>query len=295
MQVRILHKNPILSVLAARQYETGHHSAIMNSAGMDFQPGRLWSLWDMLHSYFPIYQIALSLQSLRATALFFKDSVHKNASQSEVESFRVLLPEIQQRCLEYGLTHTSELAGCVINRPLPATYADIFSELNHLNDSLSNELKKEAVFRVPPDQKKYYEQDDLFGTKVAAAFPSCERDIRKAGNCYALGQEDSCVHHLMLVLERGLNALATKVGVSGHHANWQVIINEIEKKLKSLPRGPGLDFYRQVNAQFGFLKEAYRNHSSHANDDPYDMAKALSILNHVKEFMQTIEKGGLTE
>jgi hypothetical protein len=58
----------------------------------------------------------------------------------------------------------------------------------------------------------------------------------------------------MMVLERGLNALATKVGVSGHHSNWQVIINESEKKLKSLPRGPDLDFYREVNAQFGFLK-----------------------------------------
>jgi hypothetical protein len=27
----------------------------------------------------------------------------------------------------------------------------------------------------------------------------------------------------MMVLERGLNALATKVGVSGHHSNWQVV------------------------------------------------------------------------
>jgi hypothetical protein len=50
-----------------------------------------------------------------------------------------------------------------------------------------------------------------------------------------------------------------------------------------------------VNAQFGFLKEAYRKHSAHARDDPYDMPKALSIFNHVKEFMQEIEKGGLKE
>jgi hypothetical protein len=100
----------------------------------------------------------------------------------------------------------------------------------------------------------------------------------------------------MLVLERGLNALATKVGVSFHYADWQVLINEIEKKLKSgMPRGSELDFYRHVNAQFGFLKEAYRKHSAHARDDPYDMPKALSIFNHVREFMQEIEKGGLRE
>jgi len=108
---------------------------------------------------------------------------------------------------------------------------------------------------------------------------------RKAGN----------LRHF--VLERGLNALADKVLVSYHYADWQKIIGQVESKLKSgaLPRGPELDFYRHVNAQFGFLKEAYRKHSAHARDDPYDMEKALSILNHVRSFMQELAKGGLSE
>jgi len=45
-----------------------------------------------------------------------------------------------------------------------------------------------------------------------------------------------------------------------------------------------------VNAQFGFLKVAYRNHSEHAHDDLYGMPKALHILNQVKEFMRMLEK-----
>lgn len=130
---------------------------------------------------------------------------------------------------------------------------------------------------------------------MAAAFPSCERDIRKAGSCYALEQEDACVHHLMLVLERGLNALAAKVGVPYQRSNWQNIINQIASKLKSAPKGTERDFYVEVNAQFGFLKDAYRNHSEHARDDRYDMPKALSILNHVLGFMQALEKGGLSK
>jgi hypothetical protein len=44
-----------------------------------------------------------------------------------------------------------------------------------------------------------------------------------------------------------------------------------------------------------FLKVAYRNHSEHAHDDPYDMEKAASILIHVREFMQELAKGGLSE
>lgn len=62
-----------------------------------------------------------------------------------------------------------------------------------------------------------------------------------------------------------------------------------------MTRGPKLDLYREVNAQFGFLKVAYRNHAQHAHDNLYDMEKALHILNHVREFMQQLVKEGLSE
>ena len=62
----------------------------------------------------------------------------------------------------------------------------------------------------------------------------------------------------MLALERGLNALAGKVGVSYQRTNWQEIINNVALQLKSMVRGKERDFYLEVNAQFGFLKDAYR-------------------------------------
>jgi len=80
-----------------------------------------------------------------------------------------------------------------------------------------------------------------------------------------------------------------------HHSSWQSVITNIDTKTKTLPRGPNLDFYREVNAQFGFLKVAYGNHSEHAHDDLYDMAKALHIFNHARFFMQALEKGGVSE
>ena len=40
---------------------------------------------------------------------------------------------------------------------------------------------------------------------------------------------------------------------------------------------------------------AYRKHSAHARDDFYDLPKALHIFNHVKDFMQVIAKGGLSD
>jgi hypothetical protein len=249
----------------------------------------------MLQSYFPIYETALSLQSLRSIAQALKgpSSISPTVPSSEAERFRALLETVHQKCTDYNFNHTAELAKCTMDRPSPETNTELFYELDHLNDSLSYELKKEAIFRVPPERKDSYGRDDLFGPKVAHAFPSCARDIREAGNCYALGQGDACVHHLMLVLERGLNVLATKLEVPYERTNWQVIIQNNASKLKL--RGQEFDFHREANSQLGFLKDAYRNHSEHARDDFYDMKKAGSILDHVRDFMQGLEKGGLSE
>lgn len=254
----------------------------------------------MLHSYFPIYQIALDLEALRGTAKVLKDHSRYSSKPSEVSDsvatdFTSLLKTIHQKCLEYGLIDTSDMANRLLDGVAPDTYAGMFADLNHLNGSLSNQLQKEAVFRVEAGLKKYYEQDDLFGPEVVKAFPSCGWDVQRAGSCYALGQGDASVHHLMLVLERGLNALAVKVGVPYQRTNWQNIIDQIATKLKSMPKGPERDFYNEVNSQFGLLKVTYRNHSEHVRDDHYDMPKTLHILNHVKEFMQELAKGGLSE
>jgi hypothetical protein len=273
-----------------RDFQSGSNGAVI------WYPGRLWSLWGMLLNHFPIYEMTVDLQKLRVIADRYLASSIGDGPINESAQFRALLKKVQRECPPLGLMQTSEIAESIDVRPTPATYRELSIELAHLGDSLGRELKREGIFRIPPERKNYFEQNALFGPEVAAAFPSCERDIRKAGSCYALEQEDACVHHLMMVLERGLKALAVRVGVSGHYANWQVIINEVVKNLKSssLPR-PDRAFYDEVNAQFGFLKVAYRNHSEHAHDDLYDMAKALSILDHVRGFMQELAKGGLSE
>jgi hypothetical protein len=258
---------------------------------------RLWSLWDMLLNHFPIYEITVDLQKLRVIADRYLASRIGDGPLNDLEAaeLRALLEKVQRECPPLGLTQTSEVSESIAGRPTPATYRELSIELAHLGDSLGRELKREGIFRIPPERKGYFEQDELFGPEVAAAFPSCARDIRKAGDCYALGQEDACVHHLMLVLERGLNALASKVSVTYERTNWQNIIEQVAKKVKSLPGSSEKDFYLEVNAQFGFLKDAYRNHAEHARDDHYDVPKALSILNHVRDFMRALEKGGLSE
>ena len=144
------------------------------------------------------------------------------------------------------MTHTTKLAARALARELLKTFGELGRELHVFNDALTEDLEAESLFRIPSDRKDYFEGDDLFGSAVATALASCARDIRKAESCYTLEQEDACVHHLMLVLEQGLNALATRVGVAYQRTNWQEIINNIAGQLKTMPRGSQRDFYLQV-------------------------------------------------
>ncbi|HEY8697176.1 MAG TPA: hypothetical protein VIM02_06125 [Rhizomicrobium sp.] len=249
----------------------------------------------MLQNYISIYEIAQNIEALRTRAEIYSKIDDGKLDAVYAKAFGYILGRLQEASPKYSLGHTADMVALIGGRDTPPKLSQLCQVLTHLNDSITSELKKQNLLRLSPTSSGYFEQQALFGPKVAVAFPSCERDIRKAGSCYALEQEDACVHHLMLVLERGLNAMAEKVGVPYQRTNWQPIINEIASKLKTAPKGPERDFLLEVNAQFGFLKDAYRNHSEHARDDPYDMEKALSILNHVRGFMQALQKGGLSE
>lgn len=261
---------------------------------MTTHPQRLVSLWDMLRDFFPIHQLAMRLRALRGRGSVLDKYLSKSdVLSSESEEFREVLEAIRD-CSGQGLIFSAEMAARLLGKSPPETYRDMFVHVEHLSDLLDSELGRVSVFCIPPERVVFYEQSDLFGKEVAAAFPSCERDIREAGSCYALERADACVHHLMLVLERGLHALSGKVGVVLDGANWQFIIDQIATQLKGMPRGPDLDFYRAVKAQFGFLKDAYRNHSEHVHE-PYDLPRAFSTLDHVGRFMRELAKGGLSE
>jgi hypothetical protein len=63
---------------------------------VELVPGRLWTLWDMLQGYFPIYKIALEIERLRRTAGIYKDTNQKPDS-ADTETFQTLIKEIHRR------------------------------------------------------------------------------------------------------------------------------------------------------------------------------------------------------
>jgi hypothetical protein len=132
-----------------------------------------------------------------------------------------------------------------------------------------------------------------FGAAVATAFPSAAFDIEEAGRCLALERNTAAVLHCMRILEVGLNTLAAALNVPFNERNWgniiPEIISEIGKRDKAATRGSAWrkesPFYAEAATQFGFVRNAWRNHAMHIRDK-YDEERARRIYDHTRDLMK---------
>lgn len=169
----------------------------------------------------------------------------------------------------------------------------MLKELDTLSFSFATELRRNSCVRIATDKDKYFQKDDLFGPKVSTAFPSCIGEIQAAGNCCALEQNEACVFHLMCILQRGLEALASRFNLPFGHHTWNDILTPLETGIKAMGPSFGTDwrdkrtFYSGAASHFRSLKDAWRNHVMHARAT-FDEGQALSVFIHVREFMQAL-------
>ncbi len=255
----------------------------------------------MLQRYaFSFYEAVIRIERLRRTA-----SVDSGKpSTYRFDELSAALTQIRAECVKLDLAHTPDLISHVESEVLRKgkdyTCEDMVNHLETLASSFATELRKELVFRIADERRKYFEKVDLFGSQVNTAFPSCVTEITNAGNCYALEQNEASAFHSMKILERGLGVLAKKFGVDFSHTNWHNVIEQIEKQIRNMNSSFGADwkeqqkFYSQAATHFMFLKDAWRNHIMHVRD-VYDEGRALSIFSHVRELMQALAEGGLKE
>jgi hypothetical protein len=272
------------------------------------------TLLDMLKRYaFSFHEVVIRLEQLRNRALIHESIgpqyLAAPVSKWEREELSNSLRDMRKECDSLMLADTAELISFmeseVLRKADKYSFGDILKDLETLNFSFSTGLRKRFFFRIEDEKKKYFQTDDWVGLQVNSAFPLCAGEIKNAGNCYALEQNDACVFHCMCTLEIALRVLAKELGVTFSGTldlqNWQNIIQNIEgeiKKLEQLPKSPykseRLKFLSGAAMQFRWFKDAWRNNVMHGRDI-YDAGKAFSIFDHVREFMQALADGGLAE
>ena len=146
------------------------------------------------------------------------------------------------------------------------------------------------------------------------AFKSVKDDSEHGVECFALGQDVACVFHMMLVLERGLVALANQLKVKRGVKEWGRLIADIQDAIAALaaarasrPKGSKppstkaarafakrIKFYSEAAKEFSYFKDAWRNHVAHGRAK-YDRNDARKVMTHVREFMVILQAGGLKE
>lgn len=147
-------------------------------------------------------------------------------------------------------------------------------------------------------RSNFFEQHDLFGEAVSAAFPSAQSEIKDAGNCLAADLHTAAVFHLMRAVEHGLRALArhlkVKAGQPLEYACWEQVIRAIDQRLDKIrlktrgrKKSAELEFYGRLLMECAYFKDKWRNPVSHARDR-YSEAGALDALGHVQDFMKKL-------
>jgi hypothetical protein len=256
---------------------------------------QLLSWWDM--KPFPVIQFLQFVRDIEREVRE-TDSSEKPAAETITEKNKLLkdIDEIAKTWEEYSLSLTADqfrrMAEAIKKN---ATNAELRKFLPDLLNRLEDECNRLLFMRIEPAHLQYFENAQFFdpkdskAKKVSTEFPSAAEDIAEAGKCLACGRSTACVLHLGRVLEIGLKALATAVGVKSQN-DWGRYLGEIEKELNNRVKISGArtsaeQFYAEAHLMFDNVRRAWRNPTMHP-DKTYTSERAEEILTAVGSFMR---------
>lgn len=204
---------------------------------------------------------------------------------------------------EHALKAVSNLFTRIGERKYNSTSLQM--SLSDFRSDLEIILRAASFAYIPPNRSRYFGQDKLFGDGVFKSFRSARDDIREAGNCFATGAYTASVFHLMRAVEISLRVLADDLEIQfpdggPEYQEWSTIIENIKAKArercdniqgenKKSRRSEAREFYNGITGELLAFKDAWRNHVMHTRYS-YDEPMTLSIMNHVREFMQRLSK-----
>ena len=270
----------------------------MHSAGTRFQPGGLWSLWDMWKVDAQVfYWISTALQRVQVAAriLVDKQGLKKNDKISEqrrselLEQVTKLGDEIG--VLEAQLTFTSVRRFIEVLKAGTITYGSLIDHLDQIDRRLRDELSLATVLVIDEKMKELFESAALFGPDVESKFPQMSEDISEAGKCLALARPTACVFHLMRIMEIAVQRLGDKVGVQlVNELNWQVILDQINKAIRSMDHKlPETKLFAETAFHLYSVKIAWRNEVMHPKQT-YTAEEADIVFRNVRTFAQELAR-----
>lgn len=203
---------------------------------------------------------------------------------------RSLAGDFKRLCKLMGLT----LSEKNLERFTPETDR----ELAMMWNMVLNELDSFLYVYISPDKANFWESDDILSQKTKDAFSgSVSTELRLAGTAYACDLGTASVFHSMRAAEVGIRMIATDLGVSlNGDEQLKVAIDGIQaaaRKLDEVKRHPNKSsdsqFYSELAIDAGLMKDAWRNHVSHAKAS-YTGNQAKTILDAACRFFEKLSE-----
>jgi hypothetical protein len=220
----------------------------------------------------------------------------RRLADSTYDEFIESLEDLRVSCKELELHQSANHIDRILEHiKIHRDHVYLLIHLQDLQAGIRKEGEDHLSISIPPARGKLLQQSPGFWSDVHKAFPSASMDCTSAMMCYACDEGTASVFHSMRVLECGLKALSDALGLPFGSDVWHVTIDRIESEIRELervwPKGQNksefLKFYSEAAKEFRYFKDGWRNYVSHRMS-VYDGSQALSTMNHVRDFMQTI-------
>ena len=204
-----------------------------------------------------------------------------------------------------GMKITAETAEEVIEllkHDSPRNFQWLIDQTSGIEGLARKELRHKAFFYIPEERMRFWPKEKepfAFGRAVADKFPSTTFDANNAAWAIATTLSTAAVFHLMRIMEIGLSVVGTKFGVSLDHTNWHPAIEQIEKKIRDIPKDGAWrllpdykeqqEFYAQAASHLAITKDAWRNYTMHARGK-YTQDEAERMFENVRAFMEKLSE-----
>jgi hypothetical protein len=181
----------------------------------------------------------------------------------------------------------------------PLSHVDCTAELRALREAFEAGIRYICFYHYPNDKSSLVKRVQGDWAIVLNKFEGMRSDIVAAVDCYALDHNSASVFHLMMIMEKAVQAFGRKLKVNlvkkypGRRVSeltWEQILNELNPKLKAIPQSTVVQKRRHerlsaIQAHLYAVKDAWRNPTMHPRDTGYTAPQNLDLLNHVRTFM----------
>lgn len=225
-----------------------------------------------------------------------QDLANQRMDTASIDALRKLVPQwreiLETVGLPLALKQLDALADLLDRDPFPVTDLHLLvRDFREFRRRVQDELELVSILWLPPERARYYDRD-IFGSTIAAAFPSASFDLEEGARCFAVGRFTACVFHLMRAQEVTLGALSAHLRIVKHSPTWEAYLSAMPSAIqaaypnKDKAHGDKRTYFSGLEGQLRSIKTAWRNPTMHQIAKTYteEMAEELVVL--VRGFMR---------